>query len=115
MPEKSHKLTVRLCLCHQASCFGLLTFRHRTFGLQTFGHQTSNFYPTNVKILQLLSQFSHLNSTFAFMIELPVIPANQVEKARRPNWLRVKLPVGKEYAHVRSLVDEHKLHTICES
>jgi lipoic acid synthetase len=47
------------------------------------------------------------------MIELPVIPANQVQ--RKPDWLRVKLPVGKEYAHVRSLVDEHKLHTICES
>jgi lipoic acid synthetase len=25
------------------------------------------------------------------------------------------LPVGKEYAHVRNLVDTHKLHTICES
>ena len=49
------------------------------------------------------------------MIELPVIPANQAQQQRRPNWLRVKLPVGKEYAHVRSLIDEHKLHTICES
>lgn len=49
------------------------------------------------------------------MIELPVIPANEVQPQRRPNWLRVKLPVGKEYAHVRGLVDEHKLHTICES
>ncbi|MXV17993.1 lipoyl synthase [Hufsiella ginkgonis] len=47
------------------------------------------------------------------MIELPVIPASQVQ--RKPDWLRVKLPVGKEYAHVRSLVDTHKLHTICES
>ena len=47
------------------------------------------------------------------MIELPVIPANQMQ--RKPDWLRVKLPVGKEYAHVRSLVDTHKLHTICES
>ncbi len=47
------------------------------------------------------------------MIELPVIPANQAQ--RKPDWLRVKLPVGKEYAHVRSLVDTHKLHTICES
>jgi lipoic acid synthetase len=34
---------------------------------------------------------------------------------RKPDWLRVKLPVGKEYRHVRGLVDEHKLHTICES
>ncbi|MGY3053574.1 lipoic acid synthetase [Pedobacter sp. UYEF25] len=48
------------------------------------------------------------------MIDLPVIPSS-AEKARKPNWLRVKLPVGKEYAQVRSLVDEHKLHTICES
>lgn len=47
------------------------------------------------------------------MIELPVIPVNQME--RKPNWLRVKLPVGKEYAEVRNLVDTHKLHTICES
>lgn len=47
------------------------------------------------------------------MIELPVIPANSVQ--RKPDWLRVKLPVGKEYKHVRGLVDEHKLHTICES
>ncbi len=46
------------------------------------------------------------------MIELPVIAE---AKPRKPDWLRVKLPVGKEYAHVRSLVDEHKLHTICES
>ncbi len=47
------------------------------------------------------------------MIDLPVLPANQVQ--RKPDWLRVRLPVGKEYAHVRGLVDEHKLHTICES
>ncbi|MBF9255463.1 lipoyl synthase [Pontibacter sp. 172403-2] len=36
-------------------------------------------------------------------------------KPRKPNWLRVKLPVGKEYAKVRNIVDEYKLHTICES
>ncbi|AEL24853.1 lipoyl synthase [Cyclobacterium marinum] len=48
------------------------------------------------------------------MIELPVISEEQT-KRKKPNWLRVKLPVGKEYAHVRKLVDEHKLHTICES
>lgn len=47
------------------------------------------------------------------MIDLPVIPTQ--EKPRKPDWLRVKLPVGKEYRHVRGLVDEHKLHTICES
>ncbi len=47
------------------------------------------------------------------MIELPVI--SNEEKKRKPDWLRVKLPIGPEYAKVRRLVDEHKLHTICES
>ena len=47
------------------------------------------------------------------MIELPVV--TEKPKPRKPNWLRVKLPVGKEYASVRKIVDENKLHTICES
>lgn len=34
---------------------------------------------------------------------------------KKPNWLRVKLPIGESYKHVRGLVDTHKLHTICES
>ncbi|XOV92488.1 MAG: lipoyl synthase [Bacteroidota bacterium] len=46
------------------------------------------------------------------MIELPTI---QPEKRKKPDWLRVKLPVGKEYAKVRQIVDQNKLHTICES
>lgn len=40
---------------------------------------------------------------------------NALGQPRKPNWLRVKLPVGKEYAKVRNIVDEYKLHTICES
>lgn len=48
------------------------------------------------------------------MIELPVISQEET-KRRKPNWLRVKLPVGPDYARVRKLVDEYKLHTICES
>lgn len=47
------------------------------------------------------------------MIDLPVV--DSPEKRRKPNWLRVKLPVGENYAKVRKLVDQHKLHTICES
>lgn len=47
------------------------------------------------------------------MIDLPVI--DKPERKKKPNWLRVKLPVGENYANVRKLVDQHKLHTICES
>jgi lipoic acid synthetase len=36
-------------------------------------------------------------------------------KQKKPSWLRVKLPIGEEYRHVRHLVDTHQLHTICES
>lgn len=36
-------------------------------------------------------------------------------RPKKPDWLRVKLPIGENYKHVRSLVDTHKLHTICES
>jgi lipoic acid synthetase len=34
---------------------------------------------------------------------------------KKPDWLRVKLPIGKAYTEVRQIVTEHKLHTICES
>ncbi len=37
------------------------------------------------------------------------------ERSKKPKWLRVKLPIGENYRKVRSLVEEHKLHTICQS
>ena len=40
---------------------------------------------------------------------------NQLERLRKPKWLKVKLPTGENYKKVRALVTEHKLHTICES
>ena len=40
---------------------------------------------------------------------------NEEVRIKKPDWLRVKLPIGEEYKHVRGLVDTHKLHTICES
>lgn len=43
------------------------------------------------------------------------IPSERVVKPRKPEWLRVKLPIGESYRKVRELVDSHKLHTICES
>ncbi len=50
------------------------------------------------------------------MQELPVIAVPREDsKVKKPSWLRVKLPIGESYRHVRDLVDTHKLHTICES
>lgn len=51
------------------------------------------------------------------MQELPVVAKIDATETplKKPNWLRVKLPIGESYKHVRGLVDTHKLHTICES
>lgn len=51
------------------------------------------------------------------MQELPVVSKIDTTdtQLKKPNWLRVKLPIGESYKHVRGLVDTHKLHTICES
>ncbi len=51
------------------------------------------------------------------MTELPVVSSieEKATKVKKPDWLRVKLPIGESYKHVRNLVDTHKLHTICES
>ncbi|MBR9921470.1 MAG: lipoyl synthase [Bacteroidetes bacterium] len=45
------------------------------------------------------------------MHELPIVE----KRKKRPDWLRVKLPIGESYKKVRSLVDEYNLHTICQS
>ncbi len=53
------------------------------------------------------------------MLELPIVahPPTSAETARpkRPDWLKVRLPMGENYRNVRSIVDEYKLHTICQS
>lgn len=48
------------------------------------------------------------------MIELPIVDGKK-KRERKPDWLRVKLPIGQKYKKVRGLVDNYKLHTICQS
>ncbi len=47
------------------------------------------------------------------MIDLPLV--EKTNRKRKPDWLRVKLPIGAQYRQVRSLVDKYQLHTICQS
>ncbi len=65
------------------------------------------------------------------MVELPIVtstpapagsatdtafaPLEPAGRTRKPDWLRVKLPIGEDYKRVRRLVDEYKLNTICQS
>ncbi len=48
------------------------------------------------------------------MLELPIVESRE-ERRKKPDWLRVKLPIGPSYKKVRTLVDEYSLHTICQS
>ena len=39
----------------------------------------------------------------------------QAKSQKKPSWLKVKLPIGSDYKKVRDVVQDFKLHTICES
>ena len=39
----------------------------------------------------------------------------EVRKRRKPDWLKIKVPKGKEYVGVREVIDRSRLHTICTS
>lgn len=48
------------------------------------------------------------------MLELPIVTAKP-KREKKPDWLRVKLPIGEDFKRVRRLVDEYELNTICQS
>lgn len=41
-------------------------------------------------------------------------PENSTQFQRKPNWIRVKAPVSREYHETRKLMRDKKLHTVCE-
>ena len=49
------------------------------------------------------------------MLDLPIIDNTSEARAKRPDWLKVRLPMGENYRAVRGIVDDFKLHTICQS
>jgi lipoic acid synthetase len=42
-------------------------------------------------------------------------PVEIKPRPRLPDWLRLRLPTSDSFSHTRSLLDELKLHTVCES
>ncbi len=46
------------------------------------------------------------------MEDTPLVKQTRVSK---PEWLKIKLPSGKEFSEVKENVEKHRLHTICES
>ncbi len=42
-------------------------------------------------------------------------PAEVPARPRLPEWLRIRLPTSDHFSHTRALLDELKLHTVCQS
>jgi lipoic acid synthetase len=42
-------------------------------------------------------------------------PAAAASHRRKPAWLKMKMPAGAGYARLKTLVDSHRLHTVCQS
>jgi lipoic acid synthetase len=44
-----------------------------------------------------------------------LLPTQAPPKARKPSWLKMKMPAGEEYFNLLKLVNEQNLHTVCQS
>ncbi len=66
------------------------------------GRHTPRSLQSSVRMISLNDQILH---------------NDPVDYARRkkPAWLRSKLPGGPQYQQLRDIVDDHQLHTVCES
>lgn len=54
----------------------------------------------------------HKNADKLARIPIKVIPLDAPLK--KPEWIRVTAPIGERFNQVKSLLREHKLHTVCE-
>jgi len=45
---------------------------------------------------------------------LDILPSTP-DQGRKPPWLKMKMPHGEGYTRLLSLVNEHQLHTVCQS
>jgi lipoyl synthase len=41
-------------------------------------------------------------------------PVNQLRIGRKPDWLRARAPGGEGYHRLKGIIDEHRLHTVCQ-
>lgn len=46
------------------------------------------------------------------MLELPVVQPES--RQPRPEWLKVKVPTGETFAHLKTMMRSKELHTVCE-
>jgi len=57
-----------------------------------------------------------VHSLFLTILALNLLKVKKAfERKRLPSWMRMKMPGGDRYMHVKEVVDSHHLHTICLS
>jgi len=44
-----------------------------------------------------------------------VLPPGSDRPSRKPSWLKMKMPAGEEYVKLLNLVNDQRLHTVCQS
>ncbi len=47
-------------------------------------------------------------------VSSPAPPTEAPARQRKPDWLRVRFPAGERYQHLKSIMRDENLHTICE-
>lgn len=49
-------------------------------------------------------------------IARPISPAKakEIQPLKKPSWLKIRPPAGENYTHIKTLLREKKLHTVCE-
>jgi lipoic acid synthetase len=47
-------------------------------------------------------------------LPLNIIP-DPTPASRKPSWLKMKMPAGEEYSKLLRMVNDHRLHTVCQS
>ena len=54
-------------------------------------------------------------SLSGYILDTPQNQPGDFVKRKKPDWLRARLPGGAGYNRLRAIIDEHALHTVCES
>ncbi len=46
--------------------------------------------------------------------EIPAVEQPKQNVIRKPEWLKARVPGGESYSRLKNMIDERKLHTVCE-
>ena len=57
---------------------------------------------------------THQGNENIITLNPPLVKRENVIRTQRPEWLKVKAPVGETYSNLKSMIRSKSLHTVCE-